>query len=85
MIKTKSKAEYLRKKKLKQEAKQRESEHKIDYTNCPVRDQPVNRRGIMENTGMMELAMMMNMMRRKRKPIIPYCGIMNTIGEDSNP
>ena len=52
----------------KQDAKKRESEHKIDYTDCPVRDEPVNRRGFNDGTGMMEMAMIMSMMRRSILP-----------------
>lgn len=67
----KSKSEYLRLKQKKKDAKNRESRHKIDYTDCPVRDEPVNRRGFNDSTGMMEMAMIMSMMRRRQKPIIP--------------
>ena len=40
-MKKKSKSEYLRIKKLKQDAKKKESEHKIDYTENPTRDNMV--------------------------------------------
>ena len=41
----KKRKKYLEMKQKKQDAKKRESEHKIDYTDCPVRDEPVNKRG----------------------------------------
>ena len=63
------------------DAKNRENDHKIDYSDCPVRDEPVNRRPSMLGDGMMESALLMSMMmRRKRRPIIPYGEMMNTIG-----
>ncbi|MCK5610557.1 hypothetical protein KAR91_52270 [Candidatus Pacearchaeota archaeon] len=65
-MKKKDKAKYLRKKKLKQNARRRESEHVVDYTVYnPVRDEPVksNRRSL--DTGMVEMMLMMQMMRKR--------------------
>ena len=77
----KNKKKYLEMKQKKIDAKNRENEHRIDYSDCPVRDEPVNRRGIMDSTGMMETALLMSMMmRRKRRPIIPCGEMMNTTG-----
>lgn len=73
-IMKKSKAEYLKLKQKKQDAKKRESEHKVDYTDCPVRDEPVHTRGRGAHPlgdGIIETLLIMNAMRRKRKPIIP--------------
>lgn len=71
-MKKKNKQEYLHRKKLKEAAKKRESEHKVDYTNCPVRD---NRARYERDThfggdGVLEMALIMSMMRmRKRNPM----------------
>ena len=64
-MKKKNKSEYLRKKKLKQNAKRRESEHVVDYSvDNPVRDEPVKGRSGMD-TGMLEMMLMMSMMRNR--------------------
>lgn len=60
-----SKTQYLIRKKLKDDARRRESEHVVDYSECPVRDEPVksNRRSF--DDGFMTTMLMMSMMRSR--------------------
>ena len=66
-MKEKNKDEYFRKKKLKQEAKKRESEHKVDYTISPVRDEPINRHSYNPDDGFMSTIMMLQMMKMRMR------------------
>jgi len=69
--KKKNKAEYLRKKKLKTEAKRKEAEHDINYSEYnPTRDNSTPHRSILDGMGgldpMTVIALMGPMLRRKR-------------------
>lgn len=62
----KDKTEYLRKKKLKQEAKKKEAEHQIDYDNIPDKNyqEPLPGFGPPDDESYMAFAMMASMMAR---------------------
>jgi len=65
-MKKKSREEYLERKKLKQDAKKREQEHKIDYASIPDKSYTTNR-GFMSADPITEALLLSAMIRARKR------------------